>query len=184
MKSIILMTIVVLSVSGSEAQIKNAKTEAVKQDTMKKEMQQTTQLKEVFDNYFALKDALVKTDGPSASEKASAMLTALNAVEMEKLNMEEHDVWMKVEKKLKLGTQHIKENNKPDQQRQHFMSLSKNIYEVIKVSKPAEIVYYQFCPMANGGKGANWLSKEVAIKNPYYGSTMLTCGNTVETISK
>jgi hypothetical protein len=29
---------------------------------------------------------------------------------------------------------------------------------------------------------ANWLSKENAVKNPYYGSQMLTCGKTVETI--
>jgi hypothetical protein len=38
--------------------------------------------------------------------------------------------------------------------------------------------------MANSGKGANWLSKENAIKNPYYGSSMLTCGKTVEIIEK
>ena len=38
--------------------------------------------------------------------------------------------------------------------------------------------------MANGGKGANWLSKENAVKNPYYGSQMLTCGSTVETIKE
>jgi hypothetical protein len=36
--------------------------------------------------------------------------------------------------------------------------------------------------MYNDGKGANWLSKESTIKNPYYGSQMLTCGKTVETI--
>ena len=64
------------------------------------------------------------------------------------------------------------------------MSLSKNMYELIKVAKPAETVYYQFCPMANDGKGANWLSKENGIKNPYYGSQMLTCGKTVETIKQ
>ena len=56
------------------------------------------------------------------------------------------------------------------------------MYELIKVSKPKDAVYYQHCPMYNNGKGANWLSKESAIKNPYYGSQMLTCGSTVETI--
>jgi hypothetical protein len=28
----------------------------------------------------------------------------------------------------------------------------------------------------------NWLSKENTIKNPYYGSQMLSCGSVVETI--
>ena len=62
------------------------------------------------------------------------------------------------------------------------MTLSTNMYELIKISKTDAPVYYQFCPMANDGKGANWLSRENAIKNPYYGVQMMTCGRTVETI--
>lgn len=38
-------------------------------------------------------------------------------------------------------------------------------------------VYYQYCPM----KKAYWLSMEKEIKNPYYGSSMLTCGKVIET---
>jgi len=56
------------------------------------------------------------------------------------------------------------------------------VYQLLKVSSYEQPVYYQHCPMANGGKGANWLSKENAVKNPYYGSQMLSCGKTVETI--
>lgn len=147
-------------------------------------MQEASQLKAVFDNYFAIKDALVKTDGNTASASGAALLTALDAVEMGKLKAEEHTVWMKVEKAMKTDAQHIKENKAPDHQRDHFISLSKNMYELIKSSKPTETVYYQFCPMANDGKGANWLSKESAIKNPYYGSQMLSCGKVVETIKQ
>ncbi len=148
------------------------------------DMQEASQLKAVYDNYFALKDALVKTDGATASAKGSALLTALNVVEMGKLKPEEHEVWMKIEKSLKTDAQKIKENKDPENQREHFMSLSKNMYELVKASKPAGTVYYQYCPMANDGKGANWLSKENAIKNPYYGSQMLSCGKTVETIKQ
>ena len=62
------------------------------------------------------------------------------------------------------------------------MSLSKNMYASIKVSKQETPTYYHHCSMANNGKGADWLSKENAIKNPYYGSQMLSCGKTIETI--
>ncbi|MDC6388873.1 hypothetical protein PP182_09290 [Maribacter sp. PR1] len=41
-----------------------------------------------------------------------------------------------------------------------------------------ETLYYQYCPMQD----ANWLSKDKTVKNPYYGSQMLSCGSTVETI--
>ena len=147
-------------------------------------MVEANQLKAVFDNYFALKDALVKTDGNTASASGAALLTVLEAVEMGKLKAEEHTVWMRVEKALKNDARHIKENKDTEHQREHFMALSKNMYELIKAAKPAETVYYQFCPMANDGKGANWLSKESAIKNPYYGSQMLSCGKVVETIKQ
>lgn len=31
------------------------------------------------------------------------------------------------------------------------------------------VLFVQFCPMANGGKGAKWMSSEEEIQNPYYG---------------
>lgn len=151
-------------------------------DGMANAIQETNQLTAVFDSYFSLKDALVKTDGTIASAKAKDLQTAINAVKMEKLAMDVHTVWMKVLNGLKEDAEHINSTKEITHQRDHFMSLSKNMYALIKVAKPIETVYYQFCPMANDGKGANWLSKESGVKNPYYGSMMLTCGKTVETI--
>ncbi len=146
------------------------------------EKQETNQLKAVFESYFAVKDALVKTDGNTASLKAKDLSNAISAVKMETLTTDEHNVWMKVMKDLLFDAEHISDTKDIGHQREHFMNLSKNMYELIKVSKSETPVYYQYCPMANGGKGANWLSKENAIKNPYYGSQMLTCGSTIETI--
>lgn len=140
------------------------------------------QLKAVFDNYFALKDALVKSDGNLASTMAKQLLNALKAVQMNKLSNEEHTVWMKVMNDLTFDTEHIEETKDAGHQRDHFNTLSDNMYQLLKVSKQESPTYYQHCPMANDGKGANWLSKENAIKNPYYGSQMLTCGKTVEII--
>ena len=144
--------------------------------------QEANQLQPVFDNYFMVKDALIKSDGAGASAKATTLLSAINAVKMETLKADEHTVWMKVLDNLKLDARHITETKEASQQRERFTTLSKNMYDLIKVSKPATPVYYQNCPMFNDGKGANWLSKESAVRNPYYGSMMLTCGKTVETI--
>ena len=144
---------------------------------------QEEQLKEVFDSYFAVKDALVKTDGTLAATKAALLLNSINAVKMENLTKEEHAEWMKVMKDLVFDAEHISETKDAGHQRDHFTSLSKNMYSLIKVSKQETPTYYQFCPMANKGKGANWLSKENIVKNPYYGSKMLGCGKTVETIN-
>ena len=92
----------------------------------------------------------------------------------------ENHKWMKVYKDLTVDAKNISETQDIKKQRELFKSLSKNTYELIKVSKFTEPVYYQYCPMQD----ANWLSKESNIKNPYYGSQMLTCGKTVETIKQ
>jgi hypothetical protein len=148
------------------------------------EIRESNPLSKVFDTYFALKDALVKTDGNTASAKATELLSAINEVKMETLKIDVHIIWMTVLENLKEDTQHIADTKEISHQRDHFSTLSKNLYEVMKISKQETPTHYQFCPMANDGKGANWLSKEETIKNPYYGSQMLSCGKTVETIKE
>jgi len=153
-----------------------------KRDTVMVIQTESNALLAVFDNYFSVKDALVQTNGAKASEKSKALLTAINAVEMDKLSMDVHMVWMKVLADLKEDANHIASSKDASHQRGHFINLSKNMFTLMKVSKYEQPVYYQFCPMANNGKGAHWLSKENTIKNPYFGSQMLNCGKTVETI--
>lgn len=144
--------------------------------------QKSNELQTVFDSYFEVKDALVATDESAASAKSNALLSAIDAVKMDKLEMDVHMVWMKVLTDLKAESKNIAAAKDIAKQRSLFISLSKNMYEMMKISKTETPTYYQFCPMANNGKGANWLSKESAVKNPYYGSMMLSCGKTVETI--
>ncbi|WP_417957371.1 DUF3347 domain-containing protein [Flavobacterium sp. ZS1P14] len=168
LKKTMMAITLLLSVVVSTAQIKNTKTQQITEN----------QLKPVFDNYFLLKDALVKTAGKTASVKSKDLLIAITSVKMENLKTAEHTVWMKVLKSLTASAKNISETQDIKKQRELFKSLSKNMHELIKVSKLTAPVYYQYCPMQD----ANWLSKENAVKNPYYGSQMLSCGKTVEII--
>ena len=145
-------------------------------------IQGENQLKVVFDNYFLVKDALITSNGNSTASASKELVTAINNVKMDKLDMDVHMVWMKVVNTIQKDAENIGNTKDVKIQRDHFTSLSKDMYTLIKVSKYETPVYYQFCPMFNDGKGANWLSKENAVKNPYYGSMMLNCGKTVETI--
>ncbi len=144
--------------------------------------QSNSSINKVLNAYIQLKDALVKSDGTSSSSASKTLLTSIQEVNMNELNTETHTQWMKVVNDLKEDAEHITETKEITHQRDHFMSLSTSLYSVIKVSKLGTPVFYEFCPMANKGKGANWLSLENKIKNPYYGNQMLTCGKVVETI--
>lgn len=140
--------------------------------------QQDSPFKAIFENYFELKDALVKTDATTAKMKSKELLNAINAVEMDKLKPKEHTTWMNVMKSLATDAKNISETQDIKKQRESFKNLSKNTYDLIKTANQPQPVYYNHCPMVD----ANWLSKESGIKNPYYGSQMLSCGSTIETI--
>ncbi|MGV8879099.1 MAG: DUF3347 domain-containing protein [Sphingobacteriaceae bacterium] len=146
-------------------------------------IQDSSQLISLYDNYFAIADALIQTNETKASVNSKVLLSNIEGVKMDKLSADVHGIWMKFRGDLKEDAAHITNAKNTSQQRDHFVRLSKHMYALMKASKMGTPVYYQFCPMANNGKGANWLSKESSIQNPYYGSKMLNCGETVETIN-
>lgn len=51
--------------------------------------------------------------------------------------------------------------------------------EVAKTDLPGGYMI-AFCPMADNYQGANWVQKGEEIRNPYFGSAMLTCGSIVK----
>ena len=43
-------------------------------------------------------------------------------------------------------------------------------------------LYVQHCPMVNNNEGADWISDEEKIRNPYFGDKMMKCGKVKATI--
>jgi len=137
---------------------------------------------DVYSNYFLLKDALTKDDWKTTSAKAKILVQSVSSVEVSKMNANQKEVWTKVVSNIKTISTRIFETNDLSIQRENFALLSEDIHQLLEVFKADGTIYYQHCPMYNDGKGAHWLSEESAIKNPYYGSAMLTCGSTKETL--
>jgi len=68
-------------------------------------------------------------------------------------------------------------------QRTIFSDLSNDFIAKVKSSGlTSGELYVEYCPMALNDKGASWLSNQKDIKNPYFGDSMLTCGEVKETI--
>lgn len=69
------------------------------------------------------------------------------------------------------------------EQRAAFSDLSNALIILVKeAGLTSGEIYVDYCPMALNDAGAYWLSSEKGIKNPYFGASMLTCGETKETI--
>ena len=142
--------------------------------------QQKNQLSHVFDAYFSLKDAFVKANESEISKQITAFTKSISVVEMGKLSHESHMIWMEVLNDLETTSKQLSQEKNIEKQRSTFAKLSQPMYKLAQKANLGYTVYYQNCPMFNGG--SNWLSKDSDIKNPFYGNMMLTCGSTVETL--
>jgi len=126
----------------------------------------------ILKTYLEIKDALVKSDGTAASKAANDMVAMLG---------DETDATLK---QIKVDAGHIAGTHDLEHQRGHFPSLSEQVYKLVKNGNLNGTLYWDFCPMANDGKGAYWLSNEKEIKNPYFGDKMLKCGSVKETVGE
>lgn len=130
-------------------------------------------------NYYEVKNALVATDQKTAAEKAKELSAAIAALDFKTLKAEEQQPAKVLQAKLADDAKAIAAAKDIAAQRTAFATLSVNFYELSKLVKLSDQpVYYAYCPM----KKSYWLSNESAIKNPYYGNQMLTCGTVKETI--
>lgn len=136
-------------------------------------------LSPVLTDYYSIKDALVSSDVKVAAEKASGFLKDMNGVDMHAIPAKDHLAFMQLKDKLAFDARHISESTDLAHQREHFASLSANMVSLAKQARLSDQpVYEEYCPM----KKASWLSSDQAIKNPYYGSSMLTCGKVTSTL--
>ncbi|MBK7959472.1 MAG: DUF3347 domain-containing protein [Bacteroidetes bacterium] len=127
-----------------------------------------------------LKDAFVAGNVNLVNKRAKFLNQAITEFPMGTLTASDHMLWMKHYDALIKTTSMIALSKKIESQRGKFEVLSDHLFAIMKVIKPSMAVYQQHCPMYHDGKGADWISKESGIKNPYYGSMMLSCGSVKE----
>jgi len=131
-----------------------------------------TQPSPLLTSYYTLKDALVNSNSTTVAASADEFVKVLNDINKEVVKDESRNA-------LLSDATAISQTKDLKVQREKFATLSTNMFALAKTGKlSTEPVYQQYCPM----KKASWLSNNKAIKNPYYGSAMLTCGSVKETL--
>jgi Cu(I)/Ag(I) efflux system membrane fusion protein len=141
------------------------------------------QLQKVYDEYNLMKDAFVATDAKKVRKAAVKVESSLQNVDMGLLKGDSHMIWMENLTVLKAELSAISGTSDISLQRISFAVFNDAFYASLKTFGLAQgTVYYQYCPMANGDKGAYWLSNIEEINNPYFGDEMLRCGETKETL--
>ena len=127
----------------------------------------------MINNYLALKNALITGDGASGELKAKTLLASIADISKTGLTANEADLIPKLE----FDSRHISEVNNISHQREHFASLSNNLYNLLKALKVNNTVLYrQYCTMNK----RYFLSETEKSKDPYMG--MANCSKVTETL--
>ena len=143
------------------------------------------QLQMVFEAYIGTKEALVEDDMNSVQQNARLLLNNLDKVDMKLLSDQgSHQHWMIAEKQMRMSATAIEVSDDINEQRNHFKELSIAITSAVQMYGIGQVVYNQFCPMADDNKGAYWLSNDKNVLNPYFGSAMIACGSVKQVIEE
>ena len=165
------------TMTGHEGYLEMEMSSIIKNERLKVSVKFQEQLKIVFNNYIKLKDALVKDDADDVIIEAKNTLSSLTKVDIKLLKDEKaHTDWMVLHKEIKSSVSSISEETNIKAHRSHFKRLSMHLTSAIETFGINEIVYSQYCPMADNNNGAYWLSEQKKVINPYFGEAMLTCG--------
>ncbi|MGV8946303.1 MAG: DUF3347 domain-containing protein [Lutibacter sp.] len=149
-------------------------------NTMMDSNAQNSDAKQVLADYMVLKDALVATNKDEAAKAGKKLESTLNAFNVSSYTSEQQKELKDIIADAKEHAEHIAKSE-IDHQREHFKTLSKDIMDMVAITGTDNTLYQQFCPMYDGG--STWLSMKKDIKNPYYGSKMLTCGKVQKEIN-
>ena len=141
-------------------------------------MEFQNQLKEVYESYLKMKDALVNDNFSLSVDNVVEVKSSLSKVDMKLLkDQQAHQEWMKFQNEMEVALSNMESVKDIKDIRHHFMALSDNLTYSVQMFGINQKVFRQYCPMANNDNGAYWLSNEENILNPYFGDMMLRCGN-------
>ena len=124
-------------------------------------------MSKLYQDYLNIKTALAADNSDEASKAANNFIKSASMVDYKVLSEGNLDI-------LRKDASSIADSRSIETQRSSFGKLSSNMIALTKKFKfSGDSVFVQYCPMAK----ASWLSAEKAVKNPYYGKSMLTCGS-------
>uniref|UniRef100_UPI004047475E efflux RND transporter periplasmic adaptor subunit n=2 Tax=Algoriphagus sp. TaxID=1872435 RepID=UPI004047475E len=133
--------------------------------------------------YFQVKNSLVKDQIPTAATQLLAQ--ALAKVSSAAGTGKEKAKWEKIKAELSQATAKIKGAKDIGAARTQFSNLSASIIQLAETYPLSQqVVYKDYCPMAFDNKGGYWLSETEDIRNPYFGASMLSCGEVKQTYQK
>ncbi|MFG0245365.1 MAG: efflux RND transporter periplasmic adaptor subunit [Phycisphaerales bacterium JB052] len=132
-------------------------------------------LKPVYAAYLDAQERLAADDFGGFIQASDDLKTALGFVDEIGLIGEPLGAWRRAAAKLRLD----RPVTSIESARVRFEPMSEAVIELQRLfgHRGSDTWHIAFCPMAFDNKGARWLQRGTEISNPYFGASMLTCGD-------
>lgn len=141
----------------------------------------------LLESYYALKDAFVASNTELVNSAADRLIEKAASLQVDELRGDTSGTIRETAKTfvtiMNSSAAAIKSEQDIEEKRREFNMLSDALWNLTRtVQYDGEKVYYQYCPMAFDNSGAYWLSNNKEIRNPYFGSKMLNCGEVTDSL--
>ncbi|MDP7559750.1 MAG: DUF3347 domain-containing protein, partial [Planctomycetota bacterium] len=130
-------------------------------------------------HYLSIWRALANDDFGLASKNVPKFLAELESVSSIELSDSITELWSPLAAKMRNGGLGMKKVSEIEGLRTEFKHASKGLISALDrfgYEATGKELKVFFCPMAFENTGAEWLQIENRLANPYFGSSMLRCG--------
>ena len=139
------------------------------------------QLAGALEAYIPVSTALSLDNLTDAKAHVSKLESALSQIDMSLLVGDAHASWMEDLESIELGIRGVTDVGEILDARAAFENVSNGLIRAAESfgadSQSSFYVYH--CPMAFKGKGADWIQAKQGTENPYFGSSMYSCGDEI-----
>lgn len=144
-----------------------------------------TQLGQIVPAYLFIGTALAGDDSEAATQAVANLHDVIGTIHPQSLIGKAAERWSVEHGSLSTITTQLGEATDLEALRSAFALLSDEILTLHHTFglANADQLFELHCPMAFDGRGATWLQSDKAVRNPYYGPSMLKCADKVEPLA-
>ena len=142
------------------------------------------QLGQLVPPYLSIGQALSADDGDSAARAVASLQQVVAAINPQPLEGKTLERWNAELNSLSTITARLSQASDLASLRTAFALLSDELLALQRTFgfPNSDQLFELHCPMAFEGRGASWIQSDDAVRNPYYGASMLKCADKVESL--
>jgi Cu(I)/Ag(I) efflux system membrane fusion protein len=166
-----------MSVQGGESLLNKKINESKISKILNSELKES--LSDFMDYYFKIQSQLSSDQNEHISHHAKSMFDELEYADYSTLKKNELEAWKNIENQIKDNLNKLSNSTTLKSERETFKETSKIIINLINLlGHNKKGVYQMYCSMVD----SNWLQLDKKVANPYYGKSMLRCGELKKTL--